>query len=231
MLATKFGSLCPKVTKVGRQNFGYQIWFCTRLFIISNFNYCPVVWMFTSKSSLNKLENIQKPALRFVCNDFVSNYSELLEKCGSQGVKLMTLRCMAIEVYKCVNNMNPQYLNEMFTLKKCTYDLRDNSLLERPAARLTKYGLKSFKSYGAKIWNLLPATYKMGCHLIHSKTWSKLGLDQPANVVSAVCLQPDFLIISIILQVTITCCVKLVLWIDMKYCAWLWLLFSTLVGK
>ena len=51
-----------------------------------------------------------------------------------------------IEVYKCVNNMNPQYLNEIFTLKKCTYDLRDNSLLERPAGRLTNYGLKSFKS-------------------------------------------------------------------------------------
>ena len=122
-------------------------------FIISNFNYCPVVWMFTSKSSLNKLENIQKRALRFVCNDFASNYLELLEKCGSQGVKLVTLRCMAIEVYECVNNMNLQYLNEMFTLKKCTYDLRDNSLLERQAARLTNNGLKSFKSYGAKVWN------------------------------------------------------------------------------
>ena len=31
MLATNFGSLCQKVTKVGSQNFGYQIWFCTRL--------------------------------------------------------------------------------------------------------------------------------------------------------------------------------------------------------
>ena len=31
MLATNLGSLCPKVTKVGSQNFGYQIWFCTRL--------------------------------------------------------------------------------------------------------------------------------------------------------------------------------------------------------
>ena len=31
MLATNFGSLCPKVTKAGSQNFGYQIWYCTRL--------------------------------------------------------------------------------------------------------------------------------------------------------------------------------------------------------
>ena len=33
ILATNFGNLCPKVTKVGSQNFGYQIWFCTRLCI------------------------------------------------------------------------------------------------------------------------------------------------------------------------------------------------------
>ena len=92
--------------------------------------------------------------------------------------------------------MNPQYLNEMFTLKKCTYDLRDNSLLERPAARLTNFGLKSFKSYGAKIWNLLPATYKMGVSFDTFKNMIKACLDQPANVVSAVCLQLDFPIIS-----------------------------------
>ena len=32
--------------------------------------------------------NIQKRLLRFVCNDFVSNYSELLEKCVSGGEAL-----------------------------------------------------------------------------------------------------------------------------------------------
>ena len=61
-------------------------------FIISNFSYCFVVWMFTSKFSLNNLENSQRRALIFVCNDIVSNYSELLEICGYQGVRLATLR-------------------------------------------------------------------------------------------------------------------------------------------
>ena len=54
--------------------------------------------------------------------------------------------------------MNPLYLNEMFTLKKCTYDLWDISLLERPAAQLTNHGLKSFKSYDAKYLELTPST-------------------------------------------------------------------------
>ena len=67
---------------------------------------------------------------------------------------------MAIEVYKCVHNLNPSYLNEMFIKKNNSYDLRDASILERPVAITTGYGLKSFQSYGAKIWNLLPNDYK-----------------------------------------------------------------------
>ena len=49
-------------------------------FIMSNFNYCPVVWMFTSKSSLLKLETIKKRALRFVLDDYASDYYDLLKK-------------------------------------------------------------------------------------------------------------------------------------------------------
>ena len=32
-------------------------------FIMYNFNYCPLIWMFTSKTSLSKLENIKKNGL------------------------------------------------------------------------------------------------------------------------------------------------------------------------
>ena len=88
--------------------------------------------------------------LRFVLNDYQSNYHDLLNKSEATGIKIMTLRLLAIEVYKCVNNFNPEYLNEMFTMKNCPYDLRDTYTLERPRAYPTKYGLKSFRNYGAK---------------------------------------------------------------------------------
>ena len=32
---------------------------------MANFNYCPLVWMLSSASSLKKIENLQKTALRF----------------------------------------------------------------------------------------------------------------------------------------------------------------------
>ena len=70
----------------------------------------------------------------------------------------------------------PQWVIEMFTLKKKSYDQRDNSVLKKAAAWLTNYVLKFFKHFGAKIWNLHTQHHiKRGSHLIHPniiKTWS-----------------------------------------------------------
>ena len=161
--------VCDMCTKAGRQLNVLQrlkgsLDFDSRMVIyksfISNFNYCPVVWLFTRKSSLSKLENIQKRALRFVLNDYESDYDDLLTKANVPGIKMMTLRQLAIEVYKSVTKINPEYLNELFLPKQCTYNLRNVSVLERPKVNTTLFGLKSFKSYGSKIWNLLPNSYK-----------------------------------------------------------------------
>ena len=86
-------------------------------YIMSNLNYCPVVWMFTSKSSLLKLETIKKRALRFVLDDYASDYYDLLKKADVPGMKIMALRFLAIEVYKCINGLNPKYLNDLFIVK------------------------------------------------------------------------------------------------------------------
>ena len=46
-------------------------------FIASNFNYCPLVWFFTSRESINKIDKIQERALRFVLKDHTSSYNDL----------------------------------------------------------------------------------------------------------------------------------------------------------
>ena len=83
--------------------------------------------LFVVKKSLDKIENIEKRALRFILNDHQSRYHWQLK---------FTNAC----------------LNDVFTIKKkCPHNFCDTPILERPKANTTKYGLKSFRNYEAKI--------------------------------------------------------------------------------
>ena len=48
-------------------------------FIFSNFNYCPLVWYFLVARELQKIERIQERALRFIHDDYESDYNVLLD--------------------------------------------------------------------------------------------------------------------------------------------------------
>ena len=76
-------------------------------------NVFPVVWMFTSKSFFNKSEEIQRRALRFVLCDYDSCYENLQTAASVPGIRIDLLISPAIEDFKCVNWLNPDYLNKM----------------------------------------------------------------------------------------------------------------------
>ena len=68
-------------------------------FIYSNFDYCPLVWMFSHKKSLNKIESLHKRALRLLLNDYENSYKELLEKSEKCNMNLRRIRFLCIEIY------------------------------------------------------------------------------------------------------------------------------------
>ena len=47
---------------------------------ISQFNYCPLVWMCHSRLMNNKINRVHKKCLRIVYDDKISSFEELLEK-------------------------------------------------------------------------------------------------------------------------------------------------------
>ena len=79
-------------------------------YFYSSFNYCPLVWMFSSAKSLNKVESLQKRALRFLYEDCVSSYEELLQKAEKETMKVNRLRSLCIEIYNLINIINPTYM-------------------------------------------------------------------------------------------------------------------------
>ena len=127
-------------------------------YFYSNFNYCPLVWMFSSAKSLNKVESLQKRALRFLYEDYVSSYEELLQKAGKEAMKGNRLRSLCIGIFISINNTNPMYMNEIFKLRKTSRTVLSNYKLnlDVPTINQVSFGDKSLRYYGSKIWNLLP---------------------------------------------------------------------------
>ena len=54
-----------------------------KAFIESQFNYCPLIWMFHSRTLNNKINRIHERGLRTVYSDYNSSFNELLHKDGS----------------------------------------------------------------------------------------------------------------------------------------------------
>ena len=65
---------------------------------MSNFNYCPLVWMFSKARSLKKIENLQKRALRFLYNNYQLTYEELLDKANSSTMNVKRLGFLCVEI-------------------------------------------------------------------------------------------------------------------------------------
>ena len=67
---------------------------------MANFNYCPLVWMFSSVSSLKKIENLRKRALRFIDNNYEISYEELLLKSDRATMNVNRIRILRTKIYK-----------------------------------------------------------------------------------------------------------------------------------
>ena len=129
-------------------------------FVMANFDYCPLVWFFTSRSSISKLEKIQERALRFVLKDSVSCYDELISKAKMDAFRVSAVKKMATEVFKILNYISPGYFENYFQKARNPYNLRDNNKLVQPMKLTTSHGIKSFQYYGAHLWNSLPTDIK-----------------------------------------------------------------------
>ena len=129
-------------------------------FIISNFSYCEIVWHFCSNSSTIEIEKIQKAALRVVFNDYDADYNKLLSMSEWPPLLVIRLRTLLVEVFKCIRELNPKFMNMLFTLNNKPYDTHSGPLLFKSHVKTIKHEFNSFVYQGAKQWNSLPTDAK-----------------------------------------------------------------------
>ena len=137
----------------------------TKSFIISQFNYCPLIWMIHS-----------------------STFKDLLSKDKSVTIHQRNLQQLATEIFKVIKVIAPIILNETFTfVKNNTYNLRSGMHLSRVNVHFTQYDAESIGNLGLKIWNHVPVHMKDLKALTTFKNQIKKWIPKSVPSVQSIC--------------------------------------------
>ena len=132
-----------------------------KAFMESQFNYCPLMWMFHSRIMNNKINRIHERALRLVFSGHVSSFEELFKKDRSFSIHHRNIQSLTIELYKFFRGLSPTIMKNVFHLNtNIPYNLRPCSELYSRNPKTVKHGTETKSYLAAKIWSLVPHTRK-----------------------------------------------------------------------
>ena len=94
-----------------------------KAFIESQFNYCPLTWMFHSRKLNNKINKLHERTLRLVYKNPNLSFQELLTLDNSFCIHHRNLQKLTIEMYKAKTKTCPTLFQELFPVYENSYNL------------------------------------------------------------------------------------------------------------
>ena len=98
--------------------------FLMKAFVISQFNYSPLIWMFHNRALNNMIDKIHKRALRLVDQNKNLSFSELLELDNAVTIHQRNLLFLVTENFNVKNNLSPEIRKHVFDFQEPYYNLR-----------------------------------------------------------------------------------------------------------
>ena len=129
-------------------------------FVISNFRYSPIIWMFCGKTTNKEINRAHKRALRILLRDYYAPFDELLVKNEEKAIHVQNFQMLIIEVYKSLNHQNPSFLWGLLTRKEINYNLRIRDILTLPKALTASFSTNSISFRRSMLWNSTPDVIK-----------------------------------------------------------------------
>ena len=83
-------------------------------FILSQFGYCPLVWMLHSRKLNNRINKIPYRALKLIYEDEDSTFDELLKKDNAFTVHERNILSLGIELYEVAYGISPEITRLVF---------------------------------------------------------------------------------------------------------------------
>ena len=126
-------------------------------FIASQFSYCPLVWMSPSRTMNNRITKIHEKTVRLVYKDEENlSLDDLLKKDKLVIIHQRILQILATEIYKVRNDLGPEIMKDNFHSVQKTYNLRNDSTLQKLRNLTVYFGTEGICSLAPKIWEIVP---------------------------------------------------------------------------
>ena len=132
-----------------------------KTFVIFQFKYCRLIWMFRSRKLNHRINSIHDRAPRVTYQAYKSTFLQLLQKDNSVTIHQRNLQVLATEIFKAKNDLSLKIMKEAFELKEpsCSLSSRGNYFVSGNV-KTSHYGIQSIKYFAPKIWDLVPDQIK-----------------------------------------------------------------------
>ena len=120
-------------------------------FFTSQFNYCPFVWMYHSRTMNNKINHFHEKCLLIVYSDKTSSFEKLLEADTSVLIHIRNLKIFVTEFFKESKDLASTIFSEIFSKRITQYNLCHPSEFSAPNVTNTFHGTECLSCLGLKI--------------------------------------------------------------------------------
>ena len=85
--------------------------------LLSYLSYCSLIWMCCTRESNDRLNRVYERTLRIISGDYTSSFSDLVIVLNKKTICQRSINFLMTEVFKYLNGLAPDLLNEVFRLK------------------------------------------------------------------------------------------------------------------
>ena len=141
-------------------------------FIISQFSYGSLIWMFHSRKMEQRVNKIHKRALRLIySSNSKLTFKELLNQSKIVSIDQESIRALDTEILKAKLNISQEILKELIAFFQCKTLSSQNPIdTERNKKNYVLFDSESPPSLAPEICDLVHTVLKMKCHWKGLKT-------------------------------------------------------------
>ena len=112
--------------------------------IKSQFNYCPLVWMYCSRQSNNLINRVHERGLRLTYrNETNKEFQQILREKNEPTIHQKNWQVLMNEVYKTVNGIARPIMNSLFNFPENIHNIRNFQEIFSENRKTVKYGIET----------------------------------------------------------------------------------------